>query len=147
MKKRFRKRKEKEDYEEEDEEGKKNIRRERHESKRRTKELLKALKTMIKGAKKSGEDVDSYFDWYEAFKFELAEFDPQIDAKTAESYFKAFKKLECDEEEIESLVEEIGEAMPWVDDPNEYEIKMSQKNVTKIFRVFLKDKGALEAAF
>jgi len=125
----------------EEKEEQRAVNRDRKEKKRLVGETSRSLMRMIKKAKKSGEDVDSYFDWYEMFKFELQDYSQEVTAKSAEAYFKAFKKLQSDEAEIKSLAEKMADASLWSFENSREE--EAEKEVAKIFGAFLQSKGVL----
>jgi len=137
IKQRVRENKAKDEAEEKEEQ--REIKKEEKEQKQLVGETLRNLTQMIKKAKKSGEDVDAYFDWYEMFKFELQDFcQENVTAKSAEAYFKAFKRLQSDEAEIKSLAEKIAdESLLSFENGRQEEAK---KEVAKIFRAFLQSK-------
>ena len=124
------------------EEDRKAIEAEMKEKKQLVGETLRNLTQMIKKAKKSGEDVESYFDWYDVFQFELQDYcQENVTAKSAEAYFKAFKRLQSDEAEIKSLAEKIVHESIWSFENGRQE--EAKKEVAKIFGAFLQGKGVL----
>ena len=117
------------------EEEQKEIEDEAKEKREMVQDSLKDLIELIKSAKQSGEDYDSFEDWwvdYQSFLWPVCGF--PLGREMGEAYWRAFKKLKLGKGELTALAQKLNEV-----DSSEDTLKRDE--AVRVFTAFLVRKG------